>query len=174
MGFIDADGKKTDLGASIFTKHDDSDFQSAFAEAVKSAYSELFELHGDDAWTLERAKLIGYFRQADQTSEAIGMRQASVFQVLAGWSGKEVPAALNNGSSKKAAAKQMSKAKPTARSASNPKSAPGTVPVADVREMSSSLVGLNVRVEVNLPPAADPKTYDAIFRSIREHLMNGR
>lgn len=34
--------------------------------------------------------------------------------------------------------------------------------------------GLTVRVEVNLPPAADQETYDRIFRSIRENLLNAK
>jgi hypothetical protein len=34
-------------------------------------------------------------------------------------------------------------------------------------------VGLTVRIEVNLPAAADQETYDRIFRSIRENLLNG-
>jgi len=33
-------------------------------------------------------------------------------------------------------------------------------------------VGLTVRVEINLPPDGDQATYDRIFRSIRENLLN--
>jgi hypothetical protein len=33
-------------------------------------------------------------------------------------------------------------------------------------------VGLTVRIEVNLPPSGDAATYDAIFASIRKHLMS--
>ena len=33
-------------------------------------------------------------------------------------------------------------------------------------------VGLTVRIEVNLPPAADQETYDRIFKSIRANLLN--
>lgn len=35
----------------------------------------------------------------------------------------------------------------------------------------SSGVGLTVRIEVNLPPGGDASTYDAIFASIKKHLM---
>jgi hypothetical protein len=34
-------------------------------------------------------------------------------------------------------------------------------------------VGLTVRIEINLPPGGDQATYDAIFKSIRENLLNG-
>jgi len=30
---------------------------------------------------------------------------------------------------------------------------------------------LTVRIEVNLPPGGDASTYDAIFASIKKHLM---
>lgn len=33
-------------------------------------------------------------------------------------------------------------------------------------------VGLTVRIEVNLPPGGDADTYDAIFASIKKHLMS--
>jgi len=33
-------------------------------------------------------------------------------------------------------------------------------------------VGLTVRIEVNLPASGDASTYDAIFASIRKHLMS--
>ena len=33
-------------------------------------------------------------------------------------------------------------------------------------------MGLTVRIEINLPPAADKETYDHIFKSIRENLID--
>jgi len=35
-------------------------------------------------------------------------------------------------------------------------------------------IGLTVRIEVNLLPAGDQDTYDRIFRSIRENLLNAK
>jgi len=35
-------------------------------------------------------------------------------------------------------------------------------------------IALTVRIEVNLPTASDQKTYDMIFRSIRENLLNAK
>jgi hypothetical protein len=34
-------------------------------------------------------------------------------------------------------------------------------------------VGLTVRIEINLPATGDQDTYDKIFKSIRENLLNG-
>jgi len=80
---IDEKGGRTEKAQKTFTLHDAGSFAKAFAELVKAAYSDLFKLHGDDAWTLSNAKLITYFRQADQSSELVGTRQANTFRTLA-------------------------------------------------------------------------------------------
>ena len=38
---------------------------------------------------------------------------------------------------------------------------------------SADKVGLTVRIEINLPAVDDQDTYDKIFKSIRENLLNG-
>ena len=38
---------------------------------------------------------------------------------------------------------------------------------------SCNSVGLTVRIEINLPAGGDKETYDAIFQSIKENLLNG-
>jgi hypothetical protein len=177
LGIVDGDGKKTPAASDAFSKHDDEEFQNAFAELVKSSYSELFDLHGDGAWQLDRNRLIGYFRQADKTSEVIGTRQASVFSVFAALSGK---ASEGNGN-QKSSAKSTNSAKPKAATASSKSGQPAKAspaakivnPINVSGDQQSGGVTLNVRIEVNLPPGADAETYDAIFSSIRKNLMNG-
>ncbi|OYW39020.1 MAG: hypothetical protein B7Z42_06855, partial [Brevundimonas sp. 12-68-7] len=68
---IDAEGKRTEAGQHVFTLHDEKAFQPAFADLVRAAYHDLFDLRGEDAWSLNRNELIGYFRSADKTSEII-------------------------------------------------------------------------------------------------------
>jgi hypothetical protein len=41
-----------------------------------------------------------------------------------------------------------------------------------VKVKNGQEVGLSVRIEVNLPPGGDADTYDAIFASIKKHLMS--
>jgi hypothetical protein len=38
---------------------------------------------------------------------------------------------------------------------------------------SERTFGLTVRIEINLPSSGDQDTYDKIFKSIRENLING-
>lgn len=167
---LDDEGKKTSDAISVFTKHVDAEFQKGFAEMVETAYSDLFTLHGEAAWTLPSDKLISYFRSTDQTSAVVGQRQAGTFQALAGLSGHgEAPTAKATTPARRAEKKA---AKPAAA-----KKVAATPPSAVDRQVTTpppaGTVGLTVRIEINLPMAPDQETYDRIFKSIRENLLNG-
>lgn len=88
VGVLDAENKRTNESASIFNRHDEEEFQQGFAGMVEKAYHELFALHGVGAWGLPLNKLIAFFRSHDNTSDVVGKRQASTFQMLASLSGK--------------------------------------------------------------------------------------
>ncbi len=129
---------------------------------------------GDEALTGEKAALIGWFRAADKTSDLVGQRQASTFQTLIALAGHgEVPPVRANGAksaaapaapTKKAVGKKPKKSKADDETPSPP-------PVHEQRPLSKPDVGLTVRIEVNLPPGGNSDTYDAIFASIKKHLM---
>lgn len=164
IGAIDRDGKRTEMGSAVFLNHNDVDFQKAFGELVKDAYRDLFALHKDETWKLDHDRLIAFFRNKDKTSDLVGRLQATTFQLLAGFAGHPtVPAP--------APAKASVKPKPIARpktqttQKNNGKRAQGN---------GERSFGLTVRIEVNLPPAGDQDTYDRIFRSIRENLLNAK
>jgi hypothetical protein len=170
IGVIDADGKKTNEAGPIFSKHEDSEFQKAFADLVKSSYSDLFDLHGNEAWSLPSDKLISFFRGTDQTSAIVGQRQAGTFQTLAGLAGQmEIPSVKPAPNQKKVAPKSISGGK--SKEAKVLKS-DGTLGKIEPPNGNRDL-GLTVRIEINLPVAADQETYDRIFKSIRENLING-
>lgn len=88
LDLVNEEGNKTDKASKTFVLHKDEDFQNAFSAIVKDAYSDLFDLRNDDAWTLDDESLITYFRQTDQSTEIVGKRQALTFKALAGLSGK--------------------------------------------------------------------------------------
>lgn len=169
LGLIDEDGKKTADATKIFSHHSDESFQKDFGALVKKSYSGLFDLHGDDAWKLSRDGLIQFFRTNDSSSDIIGQRQANVFNILAAFSGHaEIPEAKSSSSKprktnegggsgvKKAVVKKTEK----------------TAQVMDIGGANANF-GLTVRVEINLPASGDKATYDNIFKSIKENLING-
>lgn len=169
VGVLDEEGKKTENAAKIFSMHKDEDFAKAFEKEVKSAYSDLFDLHGDDAWSKDKVDLITFFRHSDQTSAIIGGRQASLFLAFAALAGHGEIAQPKSSPAPQAAKSATTKTtkKKNAADKPNSKSSGGLAS----EETSSDSFGLSVKIEVNLPANADPETYDAIFASIRKNLM---
>lgn len=171
IGIIDADGKRTDKGHDAFVL-DDISFKKAFEGLIRDAYKDLFEVRGDDAWLLSRKELTAYFRTTDKTSEAIGGRQAGVFQVFRVLAGREQPSDSAGSAGSKASSKPK-KAKPKVVAQNNGKNfteiadAPGAA-ANDCRKD----VALTVRIEINLPANGTQETYDNIFKSIRANLIN--
>jgi hypothetical protein len=165
VGAIDKAGKQTEKAGTVFSHHDDADFQKDFGAMVKDAYSDLFALHKDDAWQLPAGKLIGFFRTTDKTSALVGKLQAATFQLLASLAGHGTAPEL-------AAAKASAKVKASRAVRVKPEKATRNESQARIENGRAHEVGLTVRIEVNLPPAGDQETYDRIFRSIRENLLN--
>lgn len=169
INVLDDKGKKTPKADTVFTKHDDKEFQQGLAEMVKNAYKDLFSLHGEATWELPNDKLISFFRSSDKTSAVIGKRQAGAFQALAGLCGLreamvQKSTSTARGSEKKSVAKKSVKDK---------KSSAGVQPnLSDVNQKPGKDMGLTVRIEINLPAVADQDTYDRIFKSIRANLLN--
>lgn len=174
IGVLDTEGKKSATAAGVFNKHNDAEFQAGFTELVATAYADLFSLHGDAAWSLPTDKLISYFRNTDHTSAIVGQRQASTFQALAALSGKADSTSRAPAPKAKKAEKGIAKVV-TTKSVKKPAQtvAPASTDAAKRSGQNPSGMALTVRVEINLPAGGDQETYDRIFKSIRENLLNG-
>jgi hypothetical protein len=165
LGVIDAEGKKVDEKTNAFVQHQDEAFQSEFAKLVRDAYADLFDLHGEDAWKMDRSELTQFFRSADHTSDLVGSRQAGTFMHLAGVAGKGE--ALQTPTRRQSTKKVEAPIKrPAAPKVERP-------PATKEHVSAESRVGLTVRIEVNLPADGDQQTYDRIFKSIRKNLIDG-
>jgi len=168
IGAIDKEGKQTSDALTVFSHHSDEDFKKDFEKLVKNAYGDLFALHKDAAWSLDADRLIAFFRSKDKTTDLVGRLQASTFQLLAGFAG--------HGAAPATPAPKAAGQKPKPDKSKGAKPAPKNVKLdqGDDRGGDKRDIGLTVRIEVNLPPAGDQETYDRIFRSIRENLLNAR
>jgi len=180
LKLIDETGARTEKAQKIFTLHDDATFQKAFADAVKAAYTELFSLHGDAAWNLDGAKLVTFFRQANQSSALVGTRQAGTFKTLAAYAGHGEPVqpakprnatARSDKTERKQAQSGKGRSGDASRESGKQKANVRTGPVTSNQDVKA--LGLTVRIEINLPATGDQDTYDKIFKSIRENLLNG-
>ncbi len=175
LELIDDQNQRTEAGKELFTLHNDNEFSENLAKQIEKAYSELFELRSDGAWTADQDELISFFRRSDNTSAVVGKRQAITFQTLSSLSAKrseEVAArgrytgrkTTEAGNPKKASEK---KDKPDEKTYENKK----TGKTDDQKNHSN--IALTVRVEVNLPANASKDAYDHIFASIKKNLIDG-
>lgn len=168
IGVLGEDGKRNADAQKIFALHKDADFQTQFGTLIKQAYSDLFALHGDDAWLLDKDDLITYFRSADNTSAIIGGRQATLFRAFAALSGYgEVKP------SDKPAVRKPRQAKVKESAVTKAPQVPQGGDTNGQQSHGDGAISLNVKIEVNIPSDASPEAYDAIFSSIRKHLLNG-
>ena len=170
LGLIDQEGKRTPDATKTLNLTDDAQFSKAFAALVSKAYAELFELHGEGAWDLDNAALINFFRTHDETTAVVGKLQATTLKGLAAYAGHgDIPVAR----SPSAKAKTKQPAKPAAKTAPSGAPPPVNAPQVAKTANTAGAVGLTVRIEINLPADGDQETYDRIFKSIRENLLNG-
>jgi hypothetical protein len=179
LNLIEKDGTQTEKGGNLFTTHDDQQFAAGLEGIMKEAYASLFELRGDEAWTLDKGALIAYFRQSDRTSEVVGGRQANAFTTLAALAGKRQsdPTRKSKGSSgdtprpRQPRASRDKQARAAEEVAEN--GGPGEqAPTGSARGYTREKYGLTVRLEINLPANGSPEVYDAIFKSLRTNLLS--
>jgi len=165
---IDEDGKKIDANTEFFFRSED-EFRAGLESRLTAAYADHFTERGEGAWDEGRDALATWFRVNDKTSDLIGMRQATTFLTLAAIAGhgellKVSPSTskTSGGSKPKTTAKQT-------QAAANP----GQPRPQDCGGgHKDPVMGLTVRVEVNLPAEGTAETYDAIFASIRKNLID--
>ena len=170
LGVIDEQGGKVDAKTKAFVQHKEESFAEEFEKIVRDAYAELFELRGDDAWTLDLASLIQFFRTSDHSTEIVGTRQAKTFMNLAALAGHaELPPARETQVTRKPPRPGGAGGKGSGRTHHAEPSVTRTNPPGD----GNPRFGLTVRIEVNLPAEGDQQTYDRIFRSIRKNLIDG-
>jgi Family of unknown function (DUF5343) len=170
LGIIDEEGKKVDVKATAFVQHKDEAFATEFEKLVREAYKELFDLHGDQAWQLDKANLTQFFRTSDHSTEVVGTRQAGTFIHLASLAGHtEVPPPREGQVQKKGPANRKER-----QLRSKPAAARATKSEKTDRDGATVVprLGLTVRIEVNLPAEGDQQTYDMIFQSIQRNLID--
>jgi hypothetical protein len=174
LDIIDEEGKKISENAKIFSEVDDEAFAKRFSVLVQKAYEGLFEHYGDKTWTLERQKLIGFFRGADDTSARVGYQQAVTFEALVSLAGHGAAPAEPKATPPRAR-KAVASAPPTRKGKNPPPPvqvhAPTPPPKVSEPTPPAGGPALTVRVEINLPITDDQEVYDKIFRSIRTNLL---
>ena len=148
LGFIDDANVPTDRYRAY---KDPTDAKRVMAEAVRSAYADVFAAD-QRADQLSATKLQGILARISGKGDSVTQKMASTFKALADLGDFDaVPGQENPDEDQK-----------------TPEESPGGV--AERRAPSATGPILHHDVHVHLPVSTDIAVYDAIFRSLREHL----
>ena len=147
-GFLSPDGKPT---ARYHEFRDHSKSAQVLGEALREAYSDIFLIKSNPT-SADREAIQGKFKSYHNSSDNVAKLMTSTFLAL-----------LDEADI--SAARQSKTEKPTG---GEPKPhAPGPPPIP-----GSSRASLHYNIQIHLPATKDIEVYNAIFKSIREHLIN--
>jgi hypothetical protein len=162
LRFIDDQGRPTER---YFQYLDQSQSGRVMAEGVREAYDDLFKIN-TTAHKLSRHDIINKFKTLSQGafSEAVLDKMALTFSALTNLADFDA--------SPLAAQPKFIELDP----ASPPKPISDTIvdnnPLLGApRDKKHTLGGLHYNIQIILPESRDPKVYDALFSSLREHLL---
>lgn len=155
LGFLDGEGRPKER---YFRFLDQTQSAAVLAEGIREAYSDLFQVN-TKAYTLSKTEVVNKFKTLSQgsISESVLDKMAMTFVnlvKLADFESKLTPGVVNE--------------KPEEPAPELPDPA---APVHSPLGTSKSLGGLHYNIQIILPESRDPKIYDALFRSLKEHLF---
>ena len=157
LGLIDESGAPTQR---YFAFLDDTRWQEVLAEGVRDAYEDLFRLN-KKAHSMSRTDIVGKLKSLTEgkKSENVIENMARTFLELAKLGDFSAPETTS------AVEPPPVALEPTSQSTHVLPDAPRAQPQGRLVD------GLCYRIELVLPPTRDKAIYDALFRSLKEHLL---
>jgi len=150
LGFLTADGVPTEIYRDYL---DASRSKQVLGQAVRQAYSDLFTISKNPT-KADREKLAGKFKSTFNLSDLQAERAANTFLSLIEIS--DVTAVESTEPPKK----------------DNAAPDPLTqIAAATGAANGGRIIGLKYDIAIHLPPTKDIEVYNAIFKSLREHLV---
>lgn len=152
LGFLSPDGKPTSL---YHEYRDHSRSKAVMAQSLRSAYGDIFLIkeHPTEA---DRSAIQGKFKSYHNVSDNVASLMAKTFYALL---------AL-------ADLKAAGVAKPAAREAEKKPDAAHQKREVEVQPQGGVASTLHYNIQIHLPATKDVEVYNAIFKSLREHLIN--
>jgi hypothetical protein len=154
LGFLSQDGTPTQR---YHDYRDKSRSKAVMTDALREAYEELFHIN-EKPTSADRAAIEGKFKSVHNATDRIASEQAKTFEALlklADLDGAKTPARKKDSEKK-----EEEHTRPT----------PSNVDVST--RAASSFVGLRYNVEVHLPATKDVEVFNAIFKALKEHLLD--
>ena len=150
LGFLTADGKPTSM---YHDYRDHSRSKVVMAQAIREAYGDIF-LIKEHPTQSDRAAVEGKFKSFHNVSENVASLMAKTFFGL-------LP--LADLSAKKGVAPAPIETKQVTTEQSSAVQPGGNI---------FGRTGLHYNIQIHLPATKDVEVYNAIFKSLREHLFN--
>lgn len=149
LGFLSADGSPTSQYMDFLDK---TRWSAVLAQAVKEAYGDIFVMKRVPAQS-DLKMIAGKYKSTYNLSDTAADRAARTFLALLELSDKSVI--------KGEGPVETVKHEPQAA-----QSEPAAPPHA-----KATTVGLNYNIQIHLPATKDIEVYNAIFKSLREHII---
>lgn len=162
LGFLASDGTPT---SRYHAYRDSSQSRAVLGEALREAYSDLFTIKAHPT-PGDKPLIEGKFKSVHNTSERVASLMASTFYSLlniADVSTPRTPAAGASGPTPVPA--PAPKPDPV-----SPPPAPAPTPVDVDRKHRPPTLHYNI--QIHLPATKDVEVFNAIFKSLREHLLD--
>jgi hypothetical protein len=155
LKFLTADGTPT---KRYHDYRDKSKSKQILGEALREAYEDLFHIN-EHPTESDRQAIVGRFKSVHNATDAVAERQAITFFALlklADISGKQ------KHTQKPIEPEHDAEKLPKEKQGDSKGSGLGQIPFA----------GLRYNVEIHLPATKDVEVYNAIFKSLKEHLLD--
>ena len=154
LGFLDADGKPT----TVYHEYrSEAQSRRVMAEALRRAYGDIFVLKAKPT-EKDRNLIQGKFKSVHNASENMAKLMASTFFALMALADMDAESAS---SAKKQPAKEPPEKKPEdVEEEAGGRKTPKTHPT------------LHYNIQIHLPATKDVEVFNAIFKSLKEHLLD--
>ena len=161
LGFLSSDGSPTSKYMEFL---DPTRWQIVLADAVKEAYSDIFVMKREPI-AGDRQMIAGKYKSTYNMSDTASDRAARTFLALLELSDKATILGQDEPAAEPEPEPEAAEPEP-APEAAKPAPAPIQHP-----HVAAAPVGLNYNIQIHLPATKDIEVYNAIFKSLREHII---
>ncbi|HSW66448.1 MAG TPA: DUF5343 domain-containing protein [Bacillota bacterium] len=160
LGFLEESGTPTQR---YYDFMDQSRSKEVMAEAIMEAYEDLFNVNVE-AYKLTGDEVKNKLKTLTQGkhSDKVYQLMANTFRALcdyATWEQKKIPKPKAVGAESKLDPKKTDELKDIPK------------PEEKERPVGLSSFGLHYNIQIHLPESRDPAVYDALFKSLKDHLL---
>lgn len=164
LGFLTPEGKPTQR---YHEYRDKSKSKKVMADAIREAYEELFHINEDPNKAPKEA-IVGKFKTATESGDAVAEKQYLTFKALLQLADLNAPTAQRTET--KPAEELQKQADREEHEEEQPKGRRRVIPREDIE--GSPFMNLRYNIEIHLPATKDVEVYNAIFKSLKEHLID--